>query len=104
MESPSRRPPAGQFVAPDSVRLERYRGCLAAHEKWLDSGVLSTACTPRRDDSLAPRFGGVYFFRRKPGSEAAGMNGKYEYSKERKIGFIVGTIHEDLATIGGAGP
>jgi len=32
------------------------------------------------------------------------MNGKYEYSKERKIGFIVRTIHEDLATIGGAGP
>jgi hypothetical protein len=33
------------------------------------------------DDSLKSRFGGVDFLHRKPGSEAAGMNGKYEYTK-----------------------
>jgi hypothetical protein len=28
-------------------------------------------------------------FHREPGSETAGMNGKYEYSKELKIGLVV---------------
>jgi hypothetical protein len=52
------------------------------------------------DNALQPRFGGVDFLHCKPGSEAAGVNGKYEYSKQRKIGIVVGAIYEHLATIG----
>jgi hypothetical protein len=49
------------------------------------------------DNALQPRFGGVDFLRCKPGSEAAGVNGKYEYSKQRKIGFVITGIMATLS-------